>query len=225
MGPITDLLGAKVACIGLGNTYTRPLAYVVIQVQVDGVQGYDKDQIALVILDLSNFAVRVPVILGTPTISHIINVMKEKEINALVMPWANARVAHLLFICRMTAVKVGDGTAEESDSDDYDQVMFTQNVETIEAFSYCAVPVKVEKAYTRGHINVMAQALQTGDGSLPQGLTVQNTYTELRQSSHGGKEQYTLPTDPPEENPSGQGSCNNPIAQATNGSPVAGGGK
>ena len=32
-------------------------------------------------------------------------------------------------------------------------------------------------------INVMVQALQTEDGSLPQGLTVQNTYTELRQGS------------------------------------------
>ena len=55
MGPITDLLGAKVACMGLGNTYMRPLGYVIIQVQVDRVQGYDKDQIALVIPDLSNF--------------------------------------------------------------------------------------------------------------------------------------------------------------------------
>ena len=25
MGPITNLLGTKVACVGLGNVYTRPL--------------------------------------------------------------------------------------------------------------------------------------------------------------------------------------------------------
>ena len=99
------------------------------------------------------------------------------------MPWANVRVAHLLSGCRMTAVKVGDGTAEECGPDDYDQVMFTQNIETIEAFSSCIVLVKAEKAYTRGHINIMAQALQTADGSLLQGLTIQNTYTELRQGS------------------------------------------
>ena len=55
MGPITNLLGAKVDCVGLGNAYTRPLGYVIIWVQVDRVQGYDEDQIALVILDLSNF--------------------------------------------------------------------------------------------------------------------------------------------------------------------------
>ena len=56
MGLITNLLGAKVTCIGLGNAYTRPLGYIFIQVQVDRVQGYDEDQIALVIPDLSNFA-------------------------------------------------------------------------------------------------------------------------------------------------------------------------
>ena len=39
VGPITDLMGSKVTCIGLGNAYTRPLGYVIIQVQVDGVQA------------------------------------------------------------------------------------------------------------------------------------------------------------------------------------------
>ena len=68
VGPITDLMGSKVACVGLGNAYTRLLGYVVIWVQVDGVWGYDKDQIVLVILDFSNFTARVPVILGMPTI-------------------------------------------------------------------------------------------------------------------------------------------------------------
>ena len=81
------------------------------------------------------------------------------------------------------AVKIGDGIEEESSSDNYDQVMFTQNVETIEAFPSCMVPVKVAKAYTGGYIDIMTQALQTEDGSLLQGLTVQNTYTELRQGS------------------------------------------
>ena len=32
MGPITDVLGAKVACIGLGNAYMRLLGYVIIWV-------------------------------------------------------------------------------------------------------------------------------------------------------------------------------------------------
>ena len=39
VGPITDLMGSKDACMGLGNAYTRPLGYIVIQVQVNGVWG------------------------------------------------------------------------------------------------------------------------------------------------------------------------------------------
>ena len=161
----------------------RPLGYVIIQVQVDGVQGYDKDQIALVIPDLSNFVAQIPVILGTPTISQVINVMKEAEIDALAMPLANARVAHLLSVCRMMTVEVGGNIAKESSPDSYDQVMFTQNIETIEAFSSHVLLVKVGRAYTGECINIMVQALWTEDGSLPQGLIVQNMYTDLRQGS------------------------------------------
>ena len=184
VGPITDLIGTKVACVGLGNAYTRPLGYVVIWVQVDGVQGFDEDQIALVILDFSNFVAWIPMILGTPTTSQVINVMKEAEVDALAMPWANARVAHLLLVHRMTTMEVGDGLKEEPDPDGYDQLIYTQNVETIEPFSSCIIPVKAGRAYTREHINVMVQALQTEDGSLPQGLTVPIMYTKLRQGSN-----------------------------------------
>ena len=184
MGPITNFLGAKVACVGLGNAYMRPLGYVNIWVQVDGVQGYDEDQIALVILDLSNFVAQIPVMLGTPTISQVINVIKKEEIDTLVMPWANARVAHLLSVCRMMTMEVGDSIMEEPNPDGYDQVMFTQNVETIEPFSTHVVLVKVQRAYTGECININIQALWTEDGSLPQGLTVQNTYTGLRQRSN-----------------------------------------
>ena len=60
VGPITDLMGSKVTCVGLGNAYTRPLGYVVIWVQVDRVRCYDEDQIALVILDFSNFCNKSP---------------------------------------------------------------------------------------------------------------------------------------------------------------------
>ena len=136
VGPITDLMGSKVACIGLGNTYLRPLGYIVIQVQVDGVQGYDEDQIALVFPDLSNFAAQIPVILGTPTISQVVNVMKETEMDALAMPWTNARVVHLLSMHRMMPVEVEDGQKEELDVNGYDQFMYTQNAETIEPFSF-----------------------------------------------------------------------------------------
>ena len=103
------------------------------------------------------------------------------------MPWQwlgqMPGVAHLLLVHRMRAIKVGNEFMEEASSDDYDEVVFTQNVETVEAFSSHAVQVRAERAHTNGYINVITQALSAGDGSLPQGLTVQNTYMELRQCS------------------------------------------
>ena len=67
---------------------------------MEGVQGYNEDQIALVVPDVSNFVAQVPNMLGTPTISHVENVMKEREIDALATPWANAQVAHFLSVSK-----------------------------------------------------------------------------------------------------------------------------
>ena len=103
--------------------------------------------------------------------------------DALAMPWANVRVAHLLLVHRMMTMEEGDGLNKELVPGSYDQLVYTQNAETIEPFSSHVVPVKAGRAHTGEHINVMVQALQTKDGSLPQSLTVQNTYTKLRQGS------------------------------------------
>ena len=183
VGLITDLMGSKVTCIGLGNTYTRPLGYVVIWVQVEGVWGYDRDQIALIIPDFLNFAMRVPIILGTPTIRQVVNVMKEAEMDALAMPWANERAAHLLAIRRMTPVEVGDDQEGRHDTDQDGPLMYTQKVETLEPFSSHVIPMKTMEVYLGECLNVMVQALHVQDGTLPPGLTMQNTYTELRKGS------------------------------------------
>ena len=72
---IIDLISTRVSCMDLENTYTNPLGYVIVQVQMDGVQDYEEDQIALVIPDESKFVEWVPIILGTPTIIHVMNAM------------------------------------------------------------------------------------------------------------------------------------------------------
>ena len=82
--------------VGLGGMCTHPLGYIIIRVQVEGVEGYDKDQVALVIPDLSEFASRVPVILGTLMIRRVINVMKESELDELANPWINAQVTYFI---------------------------------------------------------------------------------------------------------------------------------
>ena len=118
-----------------------------------------------------------------PTIGCIVNVMREAEIDALVTPWANARAAHLLAVHRMVPMEVEDDQEEKFDSKDDDALMYTQKAETLEPFSSHIIPVKTKKVYLEEWINVMIQALQTGDGTLPLGLTIQNTYTKLRKGN------------------------------------------
>ena len=124
MGPIMDLISTRVTCVGLGNAYTCPLGYVIVWVQVDGVQAYDEDQIALVVPGELKFAEWVPIILGTPTISHIVNIMEEREIDALAMPWVNARATHLLLMHRAMAILSEDQIPEVATPDGYNEVVF-----------------------------------------------------------------------------------------------------
>ena len=109
--------------------------------------------------------------------------MKEVEMDTLAMPWVNAKAAHLLAIRRMAPVKV------ESDHDggcitrQDGFMMHTQKVETLEPFSFHVIPVKTTEVHLGEHLNMMVQALYDQDGTLLPGLTMQNTYTELRKGS------------------------------------------
>ena len=103
--------------------------------------------------------------------------------DALKTPWVNARAAHVLAVHRMMTIGLGKGLEEKFDANDYYSLMYTQKLETIEPFSSHIVPVKTGKAYVGECINIMVQALRTQDGSLPQFLTIQNTYTKLRKVS------------------------------------------
>ena len=90
---------------GFRGVFSHPLVYVIIRVQVESVWGYDKDQVALIIPDSTIFGSQVPVTLGTPTINHIISVMKENEIDELVVPLNGSRIAQVL-VCHPAELSV-----------------------------------------------------------------------------------------------------------------------
>ena len=52
-----------------------------------------KTRYALVMEDNSKFASQVPMILGTPTTKHILNIITESEITKLSVMWATARAS------------------------------------------------------------------------------------------------------------------------------------
>ena len=93
---LSDLVSGTVGINGFGGLLSQPLGYIIISVQVEGVQGYDKDQVALVIPNSTNFGSWVLVTLGTPTINWIINVIKESAIDELAASLNGSRIFHLL---------------------------------------------------------------------------------------------------------------------------------
>ena len=138
----------------------------------------------------------------------------------------NTQMAHLLSMQRATATVEDSQTVEKSGLSEYDKVVITKNAETIDAFSSHVIPVKTEKAYLGERINVMTQALQVEDGSLPQGLTVQNAYMELRTSTKNAvvvvRNSTTYSPNSQEEN-SGSMSCGSKChVRATGNDPIAG---
>ena len=73
---------------GLGGISVEPIGFIMMNVKVPCVEGYDKDQIAIVIDDpcMTEWSV----ILGTPTLYRVMEVIKESEISKLAVPWASS---------------------------------------------------------------------------------------------------------------------------------------
>ena len=61
--------------------------------------------------------------------------------------------------------------------------MYTQKIEMLEPFSSHVIPMRMMEVYLGEHLNIMVQALHALDGTLPPGITMQNTYTKLRKGS------------------------------------------
>ena len=95
---------------------------------------------------------------------------------------------------------------------DYDEVVLSKNTETIDAFSSHVIIAKSRNSsYQQVGINMMTQALHIEDGPLPQGLMVQNPYTELRKGSRNVivvlRNCMAISSNPKEVDPSGKGNC------------------
>ena len=78
----------------IGGIKVKPLGFVIMNVRIPCIQGYNEDQIAIVLDDPS--MKECPVILGTPTLYRAIQVIKESEINQLAIPWATLCLSYLI---------------------------------------------------------------------------------------------------------------------------------
>ena len=79
---------------GMGGSLVEPTGFVLMNVKVPCVQGYDEDQVALVMDDPG--MTECPVILGTSTLYRVMEVIEESEISKLAVPWSSSRILWLM---------------------------------------------------------------------------------------------------------------------------------
>ena len=166
---------------GFGGLFSQPLGYIVIRVQVEGVRGYNEEQVALVIPDPTDFGSWVPVTLGTPTINWIINLIKESEIDELSVSLIGSRISHLL-TCHQKELSIG---SEVTANQTTDPANLNKVVKMIKSGEVCPFLSKIMHAQTKtmylgSNRHMMMQTLEDGDGPcLPHSLSIMNTYTGM----------------------------------------------
>ena len=103
-----EIGGLPPLIVGMGGKLVEPTGFVSMNMKVPCVQGYDEDQVALVMDDPG--MVECPVILGTSTLYRVMEVIKGSEISKLAIPWSSSRISWLMrdVMAKMGQVVVND---------------------------------------------------------------------------------------------------------------------
>ena len=173
-------IGGSVLLIrGLSSILVEPIGFIMMNVKVSCVQGYNEDQIAIVMDDPG--MTEWPVILGTPTLYRIMEVIKESEISKLTVPWASSRVSWLM---RDVQAKLGQVVMNDVANKpilplNVDEVVRVTSKCTVPPFGHKAIHGKVNLILHGYKMNVMTHGLEKRSPSLLLGIHVQTVYATL----------------------------------------------
>ena len=183
-GPLTDLREGGITIDQPFNYEGRPIGYIIMSVQIEGISGYNEDQVMLVAHSSTEFAHHVPIILGTPTMDWAIKTLKESEIDKLATPWACVRKSTLLRAAttRVTAVRA-DVTMKPIDVMGYEEPVCLLAAEVVEPFETLVVKARTKIIFTTGHLHCSTLAMDSKDGTLPPGLIVTGAYMVLKRGN------------------------------------------
>ena len=178
-------IGGSIPLIrGLGGISVEPIGFVMMNVKVPCVQGYDKDQIVIVMDDPR--MTEWPVILGTPTLYRVMEVIKESEISKLAVPWASSQVSWLMrdVLAKLSQVVVNDIANKPIAPLHVDEVVRVTSKCTVPPFGHKAIHGKVNLVLDGYKMNVMTHGLEKQSPSLPLGIDVQTVYATLADGSN-----------------------------------------
>ena len=113
--PLEDLVDHLLHLVGLGGNQMWPLGFVILRVQVREITGYDKDVVFLIVPNGLDFSKRVLLVIGTCTLSRMVNMIKESELDMLLPPWAVVHASRLLSIRQGTATSNDERSGDVAD--------------------------------------------------------------------------------------------------------------
>ena len=167
---LAEEIGGSISLIrGLGGISKEPVGFVMMNVKVPGVEGYDKDQITIV---MDNPGMREwPVILGTPTLYRVMEVIKESEISRLAVPWASSRVSWLVrdILAKLGQVVVNYIANKTITPLHVDEVVRVASKCMVPPFGHKAIHGKVNLILHGYKMNMMTHGLEKWSPSLPWG--------------------------------------------------------
>ena len=155
-----------------------------MNVKVPCVQGYDEDQVALVMDDPKMS--ECPVILGTSTLYQVMEVIKESEISKLAVPWSSSQISWLMqdVTAKLGQVVVNNVANKPITPLDVDKVVRVASKCTVPPFGHKVIHGKVNLVLHGCRLNVMTHGLEKRSPSLPLGIDVQTAYATLANGSH-----------------------------------------
>ena len=183
--------GKRVPLVGVGGR-TRTLGYVLIRVQVEGVPGYDEEQVAFVVDDpTTTFGIRVPIVLGTPTINRVIAIMKESDLHNAPHEWQACRASHDAaegFMVGRVSLDPGERFPTNTGGNpiDLDETVRLTTKCIVPGFQTVVVHGRTEQTMMIGEqrLHVLTQAPYPDDrAGLPNGVYITRTYTDLEPGS------------------------------------------
>ena len=177
---LTQEVGGKIPPIqGIGSIMVDPEGFVMMNVKIPCVKGYNKDQIAIIMDDPG--MKDCPVILGTPTIFRVMEVIKESEISKLAVPWASSTVSWLMrgVQAQMSQLNVDDVANKSVAPLSVDEVVRVSHKCKIPPFGHKVIHSSVGLVLQGYRMNVMTHGLEKRSPLLPLGVDVQSTYAML----------------------------------------------
>ena len=169
---------------GIGGIMVNPEGFVMMNIQIPCVKGYNKDQIAIMMDDpgLNDCLV----ILGMPTIFRVMEIIKESEISELVIPWASSRVSWLMrgMHARMSQLAVDDVANKLVEPLSVDEVVRVSHKCKVPPFGHKVIHGSVGLVLQGYRMNVMTHGLEKRSPLLPLRIDVQSAYATLAMGSN-----------------------------------------